>query len=259
MFVSERKGAERARTVRPARPRLAGGPDRGPPVRARVRRRGARGRPRGQLPPARRGRRVPRPHPVRRDRADGRALVGLRPRPDRRLGRARARLPPRTRTRPAYRCSASASVARPSRRPWAVRSWRRREVEIGWHRVDTDEPDLVEAGPWFQWHQDRWVAPEGARVAGTYAARGPGVRRRPQPGRPVPPRAHPVDAGGLARQRRSRLPRRPRVRSRRPARPDVAARPPAPRSARTGWSTGSSTRWRRRDVLATTGSPDPSS
>jgi GMP synthase-like glutamine amidotransferase len=38
------------------------------------------------------------------------------------------------------------------------------EVEIGWHRVDTDEPDLVEAGPWFQWHHDRWVAPPGART-----------------------------------------------------------------------------------------------
>ena len=51
------------------------------------------------------------------------------------------------------------------------------EVEVGWHAVDTDEPDLVEAGPWFQWHQDRWVAPEGARSAGADAARGPGVRR----------------------------------------------------------------------------------
>ena len=37
-------------------------------------------------------------------------------------------------------------------------------LELGWHRIETDEPGLVEAGPWFQWHQDRWVAPEGART-----------------------------------------------------------------------------------------------
>ena len=36
--------------------------------------------------------------------------------------------------------------------------------EIGWYAVETEEPDLVEAGPWFEWHHDRWVAPPGARV-----------------------------------------------------------------------------------------------
>ena len=38
------------------------------------------------------------------------------------------------------------------------------EAEVGWHRIETDEPTLVEAGPWFQWHHDRWQAPEGART-----------------------------------------------------------------------------------------------
>ena len=38
------------------------------------------------------------------------------------------------------------------------------EAEIGWFRIVTDEPGLVEAGPWFQWHHDRWEAPEGART-----------------------------------------------------------------------------------------------
>ena len=37
------------------------------------------------------------------------------------------------------------------------------EAEVGWFRIETDEPGLVEAGPWFQWHHDRWEAPEGAR------------------------------------------------------------------------------------------------
>lgn len=34
--------------------------------------------------------------------------------------------------------------------------------EIGWHRIDTDRPDLVPPGPWFQWHYDHWVVPPGA-------------------------------------------------------------------------------------------------
>jgi len=34
--------------------------------------------------------------------------------------------------------------------------------EIGWHDVDTDRPDLVPGGPWFQWHFDRWTLPPGA-------------------------------------------------------------------------------------------------
>lgn len=38
------------------------------------------------------------------------------------------------------------------------------DVEIGWTEVQTDDPGLVESGPWFEWHHDRWVAPPGARV-----------------------------------------------------------------------------------------------
>jgi GMP synthase-like glutamine amidotransferase len=36
--------------------------------------------------------------------------------------------------------------------------------EIGWVTIRTENPDLVEAGPWFQWHHDKWVSPPGARV-----------------------------------------------------------------------------------------------
>jgi GMP synthase-like glutamine amidotransferase len=36
--------------------------------------------------------------------------------------------------------------------------------EVGWYALETDEPDLVEAGPWFEWHHDRWFAPPGARI-----------------------------------------------------------------------------------------------
>ena len=35
------------------------------------------------------------------------------------------------------------------------------EPEIGWRMVTTSRPDLVEPGPWFQWHSDRWELPPG--------------------------------------------------------------------------------------------------
>ena len=36
--------------------------------------------------------------------------------------------------------------------------------EIGWTTVQTSRPDLIEPGPWFQWHADRWVLPDGLRA-----------------------------------------------------------------------------------------------
>lgn len=34
--------------------------------------------------------------------------------------------------------------------------------EIGWYDVDSSQPDLVAPGPWFEWHFDRFTAPQGA-------------------------------------------------------------------------------------------------
>ncbi len=34
--------------------------------------------------------------------------------------------------------------------------------EIGWYDVESDNPDLVPGGRWFQWHFDRWTLPPGA-------------------------------------------------------------------------------------------------
>jgi len=34
-------------------------------------------------------------------------------------------------------------------------------AEVGWRSVTTQRPGLVEPGPWFQWHADRWVLPPG--------------------------------------------------------------------------------------------------
>jgi GMP synthase-like glutamine amidotransferase len=51
--------------------------------------------------------------------------------------------------------------------------------ELGWVAVQTDDPGLVEEGPWFQWHQDRWSPPPGAReIARTDAAPQAFVLRR---------------------------------------------------------------------------------
>lgn len=36
-------------------------------------------------------------------------------------------------------------------------------TEIGWQTIRTERPDLVEAGPWFQWHGDVWELPPDVR------------------------------------------------------------------------------------------------
>lgn len=34
--------------------------------------------------------------------------------------------------------------------------------EVGWITVDSDDPDLVAPGPWFEWHFDTFAPPPGA-------------------------------------------------------------------------------------------------
>ena len=51
--------------------------------------------------------------------------------------------------------------------------------EIGWVEIDSDDPGLVPAGPWFLWHGDRWRLPPGAvEVARNDAASQAFVLRR---------------------------------------------------------------------------------
>lgn len=53
------------------------------------------------------------------------------------------------------------------------------DCEIGWTSIWTDEPTLVESGPWFEFHYDRWSLPPGAReVARTPRASQAFVLRR---------------------------------------------------------------------------------
>ena len=34
-------------------------------------------------------------------------------------------------------------------------------TELGWTTLTTDRPDLIEPGPWFEWHSDCWILPPG--------------------------------------------------------------------------------------------------
>jgi GMP synthase-like glutamine amidotransferase len=36
--------------------------------------------------------------------------------------------------------------------------------EVGWTDVETQRRELVPPGPWFQWHGDRWVLPDGLQA-----------------------------------------------------------------------------------------------
>jgi len=43
--------------------------------------------------------------------------------------------------------------------------------ELGWIAIESDEPGLVPAGPWLEWHYDRFTTPPGAiEIARTGAA-----------------------------------------------------------------------------------------
>jgi GMP synthase-like glutamine amidotransferase len=35
-------------------------------------------------------------------------------------------------------------------------------AELGWREIETDDPDAVPAGPWLEWHYERFETPPGA-------------------------------------------------------------------------------------------------
>ena len=67
--------------------------------------------------------------------------------------------------------------------------------EFGWTEVETDLPDAVASGPWFQWHYDRFTVPQGATEVARNAV-GPQVFRI---GRSVGTQFHPEITPRLAR------------------------------------------------------------
>jgi GMP synthase-like glutamine amidotransferase len=50
---------------------------------------------------------------------------------------------------------------------------RRGELELGWREVESAAPDVVQPGPWFMWHSDRFDLPDGARELARTEANGP--------------------------------------------------------------------------------------
>jgi len=42
--------------------------------------------------------------------------------------------------------------------------------ELGWQMIETDEPDTVPAGPWLEWHYERFTLPLGAQELARSAA-----------------------------------------------------------------------------------------
>ena len=34
--------------------------------------------------------------------------------------------------------------------------------ELGWREIETDDPDAIPAGPWLEWHYERFTTPPGA-------------------------------------------------------------------------------------------------
>jgi GMP synthase-like glutamine amidotransferase len=36
------------------------------------------------------------------------------------------------------------------------------EPELGWREIETDDPDSIPAGPWLEWHYERFTTPPGA-------------------------------------------------------------------------------------------------
>ena len=44
------------------------------------------------------------------------------------------------------------------------KSFRSDHAEIGWAPVETKDPDLIAAGPWFNWHFDSFTLPPGAEL-----------------------------------------------------------------------------------------------
>jgi GMP synthase-like glutamine amidotransferase len=35
------------------------------------------------------------------------------------------------------------------------------KAELGWYEINSDDQSLIEGGPWFQYHWDRWQLPPG--------------------------------------------------------------------------------------------------
>ena len=51
--------------------------------------------------------------------------------------------------------------------------------ELGWREIETDDPSVVPAGPWLEWHFERFTTPPGGRRARAHGRGLAGVPVRP--------------------------------------------------------------------------------
>ena len=77
--------------------------------------------------------------------------------------------------------------------------------EFGWLSLDSDRPDDLSPGPWFQWHYDRFTVPDGATEVARNGNGPQAFCMGPEPGAAVPPRGGQRAAGGMARDRGEEL------------------------------------------------------
>jgi GMP synthase-like glutamine amidotransferase len=54
--------------------------------------------------------------------------------------------------------------------------------ELGWRAIDTDDPELIAAGPWLEWHFERFTVPPGATELARTADAVQAFRRGPHLG-----------------------------------------------------------------------------
>ena len=114
--------------------------------------------------------------------------------------------------------------------------------ELGWRTIETDDPELVPAGPWLEWHYERFCTPPGA----TELARPPTRRRPTATARTsvcssIPRRRWRSSRAGRAAGRRRGRTSPPRPSSSRPRRP----RPSASSTASWRWQTNRNKGWFR--------------
>ena len=77
--------------------------------------------------------------------------------------------------------------------------------ELGWHEIETDDPSVVPAGPWLEWHYDRFSTPPGATEYARTTEASQAFRMGPHLGLQFHPEATIDIATGWARADAERL------------------------------------------------------
>ena len=78
-------------------------------------------------------------------------------------------------------------------------------AEFGWREIETDDPSVVPAGPWLEWHFDRFTTPPGATELARTAEASQAFRLGPHLGVQFHPEATVEIVAGWARADADRL------------------------------------------------------